>query len=98
MVICSVRKTWGWGLRKLGELKLRETMTEEQNGNGRRPMFVETTDHPLSEGYGQRTWRIRHPREWEPVKIWKCWFLGGVIFVGGTIVCLRFIVLPTRFL
>ena len=81
-----------------GELKLRETMTEEQNGNGRRPMFVETTDHPLSEGYGQRTWRIRHPREWEPVKIWKCWFLGGVIFVGGTIVCLRFIVLPTRFL
>ena len=69
----------------------------EQNGNGRRPVLVES--HPLSEGHTirQRTWRIRHPREWEPVKIWKCWFLGGVIFVGGTIVCLRFVGLPTGF-
>jgi len=76
-------------------------MTEEQNGNGRRPMFVETTDHTLSEGYTihQRTWRIGNPfdREREPAKYWKCWFLYGVIFVGLTIVCLRFIVLPTGF-
>ena len=77
-------------------------MTEEQNGNGRRPMFVETTDHPLSEGYTihQRTWRIGNPfdREREPVKYLLFWIGSGIVFVGLTIVCLRFIVLPTRFL
>ena len=76
-------------------------MTEEQNGNGRRPVFVETADHPPSQGYTihQRTWRIGNPfdREREPAKYWKCWFLYGVIFVGSTIVCLRFIGLPAGF-
>ena len=71
----------------------------EQNGNGRRPVLVES--HPLSEGHTirQRTWRIRNPfdREREPAKYWKCWFLYGVIFVGLTIVCLRFIGLPIGF-
>ena len=80
-------------------------MTEEQNGNGRRPVFVETADHSLhslDEGYTihQRTWRIRNPfdREREPVKYWLFWIGSGIVFVGLTIVCLRFIVLPTGFL
>jgi len=76
-------------------------MTEEQNGNGRRPMFVETADHTFTEPgtIYERTWRIRNPfdRERNPVKYWKCLFLGGVIFGGLTIVCLRFIGLPTGF-
>ena len=76
-------------------------MTEEQNGNGRRPVFVETADHPPSQGYTihQRTWRIGNPfdREREPVKYWLFWIGSGIVFVGLTIVSLRFIVLPTGF-
>ena len=65
-------------------------MTEEQNGNGRRPMFVETTDHTLSEGYTihQRTWRIGNPfdREREPVKYWLFSIGGGIISIVLVIV------------
>ena len=76
-------------------------MTEEQNGNGRRPMFVETADHSVSAGEGHviRAWRIQNPfdREREPVKYWLFWIGSGIVFVGLTIVSLRFIVLPTGF-
>ena len=77
-------------------------MTEEQNGNGRRPMFVETADHTFTEPgtIYERRWKIRNPfdREREPVKYWLFWIGSGIVFVGLTIVCLRFIVLPTGFL
>ena len=67
-------------------------MTEEQNGNGRRPMFVETADHSLNEGYTihQRTWKIRNPfdREREPVKYWLFWIGSGIVFVVLTITTL----------
>ena len=67
-------------------------MTEEQNGNGRRPMFVETADHSLNEGYTihQRTWRIGNPfdREREPVKYWLFWIGSGIVFVVLTITTL----------
>ena len=70
-------------------------MTEEQNGNGRRPMFVETADHLPSQGYTihQRTWKIRNPfdREREPVKYWLFWIGSGIVFVVVTVVPLRFI-------
>ena len=70
-------------------------MTEEQNGNGRRPMFVETADHSFNEGYTihQRTWRIGNPfdREREPVKYWLFWIGSGIVFVVVTVVPLRFI-------
>ena len=72
-----------------------ETMTEEQNGNGRRPMFEET-----DREFGERAWRIQNPFDIqrEPVKYWLFWIGSGIVFVGLTIVCLRFIVLPTGFL
>ena len=72
--------------------------TEQQQQNddlGRRPMFVETADHSLNEGYTihQRTWRIGNPfdREREPVKYWLFWIGSGIVFVVVTVVPLRFI-------
>jgi len=69
-------------------------MTEEQNGNGRRPVLVES--HPLSEGHTirQRTWRIRNPfdRERYPVIYWLFWRLGNLV-LGLTIVVGLFCVL-----
>ena len=71
-------------------------MTEEQNGNGRRPMFVETADHLPSQGYTihQRTWKIRNPfdRERYPVIYWLFWRLGNLV-LGLTIVVGLFCVL-----
>jgi len=75
-------------------------MTEEQIGNGRRPMFVETADHPPSQGYTihQRRWKIRNPfdREREPVKYWLFWIGSGIVFVVLTLATLRK-VLPIGF-
>ena len=72
-------------------------MTEEQNGNGRRPMFVETADHPPSQGYTihQRRLGLQNPfdREREPVRYWLFWNGVGILVVGLTIVVsLRFVV------
>ena len=65
-------------------------MTEEQNGNGRRPMFVETADHSVSAGEGHviRAWRIQNPfdREREPVKYWLFSIGGGIISIVLVIV------------
>jgi hypothetical protein len=67
-------------------------MTEEQNGNGRRPMFVETADHPPSQGYTihQRRLGLQNPfdREREPVKYWLFWIGSGIVFVVLTITTL----------
>ena len=72
-------------------------MTEEQNGNGRRPMFVETADHPPSQGYTihQRTWKIRNPfdREREPVKYWLFSIGGGIISIVVAIVVIYIVFL-----
>ena len=72
-------------------------MTEEQNGNGRRPMFVETTEPHTPHGYTiyHRGWRIQNPfdREREPVRYWLFWNGVGILVVGLTIVVsLRFVV------
>ena len=68
-------------------------MTEEQNGNGRRPMFVETADHPPSQGYTihQRRLGLQNPfdREREPVKYWLCQIGSGIILVVLTFVVIR---------
>ena len=72
-------------------------MTEEQNGNGRRPMFVETTEPHTPHGYTiyHRGCRIQNPfdREREPVRYWLFWNGVGILVVGLTIVVsLRFVV------
>ena len=70
-------------------------MTEEQNGNGRRPMFVETADHPPSQGYTihQRRLGLQNPfdREREPVKYWLCRIVVWIINIGLVIVILYFL-------
>ena len=74
-------------------------MTEEQNGNGRRPMFVETEDHSLHESYVIRAWRIQNPfdREREPVKYWLFSIGGGIISIVVAIVVIYivFIFVPS---
>ena len=65
-------------------------MTEEQNGNGRRPMFAETTDHTFTEPdtIYERRWKIQNPfdREREPVKYWLFSIGGGIISIVLVIV------------
>ena len=68
-------------------------MTEEQNGNGRRPMFVETTEPHTPHGYTiyHRGLRVQNPfdREREPVKYWLCQIGSGIILVVLTFVIVR---------
>ena len=71
-------------------------MTEEQNGNGRRPVLVETTEPHTPHGYTiyHRGWRINpFDREREPVRYWLFWNGVGILVVGLTIygIWLRFV-------
>ena len=58
-----------------------ETMTEEQNGNGRRSMFVNWQNEIAYRGGG--CW-IQNPfdREIEPVKYWLFWIGLAIFWVG----------------
>ena len=75
-------------------------MTEEQNGNGRRPVLVETTEPHTPHGYTiyHRGWRINpFDREREPVKYWLFSIGGGIISIVVAIVVIYivFIFVPS---